>query len=58
MWTREEKNGIAKGAIVLGEQFEPPRETSNLEKSNGLVHCSVEIAAVLCKNHHERVTQT
>ena len=27
--------------------------TSNLEKSNGLVHCSVENAVVLCENHSE-----
>ena len=31
--------------------------TSNLEKSNGLVHCSVKNAAVLCENHRQRVTQ-
>ena len=34
-----------------------PRVTSNLEKSNGLVHCSVKNAAVLCKNRRERVLQ-
>ena len=34
-----------------------PRVTSNLEKSDGLVHCSVKNAAVLCENHCERVTQ-
>jgi len=35
-----------------------PRVTSNLEKSDGLVHCSVKNAAVLCENHREkRVTQ-
>ena len=28
--------------------------TSNLEKSDGLVHCSIQNAAVLCENHHER----
>jgi len=33
------------------------RLTSNLEKSDGLVHCSVENAVVLCESHHERVTQ-
>ena len=27
--------------------------TSNLEKSDGLVHCSVKNAAVLCENHRE-----
>ena len=27
--------------------------TSNLEEINGLVHCSVENAAVLCENHRE-----
>ena len=48
------KNGIVKEAIVL--QW-APRVTSNLEKSDGLVHCSVKNAAVLCENHRERVTQ-
>ena len=28
-----------------------------MEKSDGLVHCSVKNAAVLCENHRERVTQ-
>jgi len=28
-----------------------------MEKSDGLVHCSVKNAAVLCENHCERVTQ-
>jgi len=46
MRTREEK-----------WRFESPRVTSNLERSDGLVHCSVKNAAVLCKNHRERVTQ-
>ena len=27
------------------------------KKSDGLVHCSVKNAAVLCENHRERVTQ-
>ena len=27
------------------------------EKSDGLVHCSVKNAAVLCENRRERVTQ-
>jgi len=27
-----------------------PRDTSNQEKSDGLVHCSVKNAAVLCEN--------
>jgi len=27
--------------------------TSNLEKSDGLVHCPVKNAAVLCENHRE-----
>ena len=31
--------------------------TSNLEKSDGLVHCSVKNAAILCENHRERVMQ-
>jgi len=33
-----------------------PRVTSNLEKRDGLVHCSVK-NAVLCENHREIVTQ-
>ena len=36
---------------------ESPRVTSNLEESDGLVHCSVKNAAVLCENHCERVMQ-
>ena len=51
------KNGIIKETIVLRW---PVRSTSwdfKPGKSNGLVHCSVENAAVLCENHHERVTQ-
>ena len=51
------KNGVVKEAIIFSEQFESPRVTSILEKSDGLVHCSVKNAAVLCKNHRERVTQ-
>ena len=51
------KNGVVKEAIVLSERFESPRVTLNLEKSDGLVHCSVKNAAVLCENHRERVTQ-
>ena len=34
-----------------------PRVTSNLEKSDGLVHCSLGNAAVLCENHRERIMQ-
>jgi len=30
---------------LFSEWFKPPRETSNLEKSDGLVHCSVENVA-------------
>ena len=30
-----------------------PRVTSNLEKSDGLVHCSMKNAAVLCENPEE-----
>ena len=30
--------------------------TSNAGTSDGLVHCSVKNAAVLCENHRERVT--
>ena len=33
-------------AQFFNERFELPRETSKLEKSGGLVHCSVENAAV------------
>ena len=35
------------------EKFKLSCETSELEKSDGLVHCSVENAAVLCENHRE-----
>ena len=48
------KNGVVK---FFSERFESPRVTSNLEKSDGLVHCSVKNAAVLCENHRKRVTQ-
>ena len=34
-----------------------PRETSKLSKSDGVVHCSVENAAVLCKHHSEGVSE-
>ena len=38
-----------KGSHSSSVWFESPRVTSNLEKSDGLVHCSVKNAAVLCK---------
>ena len=49
------KKGVVKEAIVLQWAVQSPRVTSNLEKSNGLVHCSVKNAAVLCEYHCERV---
>jgi len=39
------KNSVVKPQF-FSEQFESPRATSNLEKSNGLVHCLVKNAAV------------
>ena len=53
MCTREQKNDVKEAIDLISERFESPRLTSNLEKSDGLVHCSVENAAVLCKNHRE-----
>ena len=35
------KNGVVKEAI---ERFESSRVTSNVEKSDGVVHCSVQIS--------------
>jgi len=58
MHTREEKNSIVKEAIVLQwAVWITSCVTSNLEKSDGLVHCSVKNAAVLYENHRERVMQ-
>jgi len=51
------KNGIAKEAIVLQWAVQTASWDFKPVKSDGLVHCSVENAAVLCKNHCERVTQ-
>ena len=53
MWR---KNGIVKEATVLQWAVRIASCDFKLEKSNGLVHCSVE-NAVLCRNHCERVTQ-
>ena len=51
------KNGVAKEAIVL--QWAVQIASCDLKpgKSDGVVHCSVKNAAVLCENHRERVTQ-
>ena len=51
------KNGIVKEAIVL--QWAVWIASCDFEhgKSDGLVHCSVKNAAVLCENHRERVAQ-
>ena len=57
MHTREEKMVSQRKPQLFSEQFKLSCETSELEKSDGLVHCSVENAAVLCENHRERVTQ-
>ena len=53
----KEKMVSQRKPYFFSERFELPRVTSNLEKSDGLVHCSVKNAAVLCKNHCERVMQ-
>ena len=37
--------------------FKATHETTKLQNSDGLVHCSVKNAAVLCENHCERLTQ-
>ena len=49
-----EKNGITKEAIVL---LWAVQTTMWDFKPDGLVHCSVENAAVWCENHRERVMQ-
>ena len=48
------KKGVTKEAIVLQWAVQT---TLCLEKSDGLVHRSVENAAVLCKNLFQRVKQ-
>ena len=55
MRRREEKWRLKGSHSSSGSN--PPHVTSNLEKSERLVHCSVKNAAVLCENHRERVTQ-
>ena len=57
MRTREEKNGVIKEAIVLQWAVRIASRAFKPGKSDGLVHCSVKNAAVLCKDHRERVTQ-
>ena len=53
-----EENGIAnEGIQFFSDRFEPPRETLKSGKSKWLVHCSVQNAAVLHKNHCKRVMQ-
>ena len=52
------KNGAVKEAIVL--QWMVRLASCNFKpgkKGDGLVHCSVKNAAVLCENHRERVTR-
>jgi len=46
-----------KGSHSFSVSGSNPRVTSNLVKSDGLVHFSVKNAGVLCENHRERVTQ-
>ena len=51
----KKKNGVAKEAIVLQRAVQTASWDFKSVKSDGLVHCSVENAAVLCENHRERV---
>ena len=44
-------------AVVLSEWLRAPWEASKLWKNDGVVHCSVENAAVSCVNQRERLTQ-
>ena len=53
MWR---KNGVVKEAIVLQRAVRIASCDFKPGKSNGLVHCSVKNAAVLCENHRERFT--
>jgi len=57
MRTREEKRHCkgSHSSSVSGSNRH--MRLQNLEKSNGLVHCSVENAAVCAKYYRERVTQ-
>jgi len=41
----KKKMALQRKPQFFSERFKPPHETSNLEKSDGLVHCSVENAA-------------
>ena len=52
------KNGVIKEAIVLQWAVRIALCDFNSGTGNGLVHCSVKNAAVLCKNHRGRVTQS
>ena len=54
MWR---KNGVVKEAIVLQWAVRIASRDFKPGKSDGLLHCSVENAAVLCENRRERVTQ-
>ena len=54
MWR---KNGVVKEAIVLQWMVWMASWDFKPGKSNGLVHCSVKNAVVLCENHRERVMQ-
>ena len=51
------KNGVVKEAIVLQWAVRIASCDFKLGKKDGLVHCSMKNAAVLCENHRERVTQ-
>ena len=56
MRTRE-KNGVYKGSHSSSVSGWNCLVRLKSGKSDGLVHCSVENAAVLCENHRESVTQ-
>ena len=51
------KNGLVKEAIVLQWVVRITSGDFKPGESDGLVHCSVKNAAVLCENHCGRVTQ-
>ena len=51
------KNGIVKEATVLQWVVRITSCAFKSGKSDGLVHCTMEKATVLCENHRERVMQ-
>ena len=53
-----EENGVANEAIVVQWLVQTTSWDFKVVKSDGLVHCSVKNAAVLCKNYRERVAQS